>query len=245
MAQKNPDPVAHNEKVAGNVHQPLEQIKLREVNGIRRAIGRALAPLIPAVAVGIFSGAVVGNAVENEYHELTGYSHNPPSQVEPAPTPEEENEEETPKQEGRKSESLQKARDTLTDAKKTAQKAIKDAAEHTQVMQKYREVRRELDRWKEIGDKTAYWLPFLMVFLAATLLANKLIRSWERLFEPVDPVVAANLRTLESTANALVARANTLSALGIDTSGEVARLAEHAQRLVPGLDDAMRQIERE
>ncbi len=234
---KRVDPVAHNAEAAEDISQPLEQIKLQEANGVRRAIRRALAPLIPAAAIGGLLGAVAGNRMEAQYHEWMDIGHAPSGEIiDVEPAEEEETESSEDGRLSRRSGLLSRAKKTLGEAKKAAKETAENLAKDTET---YKKIDAELKRWKELGDKTAFWLPFLMVFLAATILANKIIRDLEALGQSVDPAVAANFRALESTANALVARANALSQAMVDTSGDVRELAEHAQRLVPGLDEAM------
>lgn len=219
-----------SEKIHGSseskLPHPMEKVELEKVNGLRRRLKELLRHVAVIGGIGLASGGVAGEVGQSKYRDWMDYH---PDQVEnvkadplkEAPKPPEEKEAEG---------YLEKAKKTLASAKKIVGEKISDLTESSQTVQQYRQTRKELAEIKkkflEVGDKTAFWLPFILTFLASALLANKILQVKKSLSERVDPVVERNMSTIESKLNELVDRVNAMkntSAPSVEAQEKLAR----------------------
>lgn len=205
---------------------PIEKVELEKVNGLRRRLKELLRRAAVIGGIGLASGGVAGEMGQSKYRDWMDYD---PDRVEVAKA---DQPKEMPKNQEAKVEEgyLEKAKKTLASAKKIVGEKISDLTESSETVQQYRQTRKELAEIKkkflEVGDKTAFWLPFILTFLASTLLANKILQVKKSLSERVDPVVERNMAAIESKLNELVDRVNamqTAPASSIEAQEKLAR----------------------
>ncbi len=192
--------------------EPIEPLRLRAVNSIREKVKSTLTRLSLLTVLGGVVGGVVGDQAQDFYRDKTGYN---PSAITALENP--ESTEEIPSGRPKKdSEEVvswrERAQRALENAKKWTGKKAESLAEKSELFQEAKaaqmELRQAYNNLLEFGDKTAFWLPFLMTFLATTMLTNKLIKVKKDLFEDTDPIVAKNLEAIERKINELIDRAN-------------------------------------
>lgn len=189
---------------------PIEKVELEKVNGLRRRLKELLRHVAVIGGIGLASGGVAGEVGQSKYRNWMDYD---PDRVEVAKADQPEGALKPQEAKGEEG-YLKKAKKTLASAKKIVGEKISDLTEGSETIQQYRQARQELAEVKkkflEMGDKTAFWLPFILTFLASTLLANKILQVKKSLFEPVDPVVERNMAVIESKLNELVDRMNAM-----------------------------------
>ncbi|MBI5422028.1 hypothetical protein HZA44_02755 [Candidatus Peregrinibacteria bacterium] len=211
--------------------QPIERVELEKVNGLRRRLKELLKQAAVIGGISLASGGAVGTVSQSKYRDWMGYHPDQTEMAKPdAPK-------EAPKvQEEKEAEGyLEKAKKSLAAAKKIVGEKISDLTESSETVQQYRQTRKELAEIKkkflEVGDKTAFWLPFILTFLASTLLANKIVQVKKLLSERVDPVVERNMTVIESKLNELVDRVNAMQSKPSASIETQARLASELNRL--------------
>jgi hypothetical protein len=201
---KESKPSSAERRTAPKQPEQIELLKLKAVNGYRRRIRGILQKWGVVLGLGTLAGAGVGSYAQEKYRKMTGYDPNPkPTQVAPA---EEDLEEED--SEGL----LDEAKKTLQKAKEWSKKKIDSAFERTKLAKSYRETKKQVsNKYRGLlkaGDEAAYWMSFLLTFLAATLLASKIIETKKALSQSVDPGVERNLQEIQAKINEVIARIN-------------------------------------
>ncbi|MBN2096611.1 hypothetical protein JW752_04435 [Candidatus Peregrinibacteria bacterium] len=216
-------------------NEPIEKVKIERVNGFRRRVKSVLKRLGVVGGAGIVAGGLSGQAVQEWYRDLVDY--HPDEAVHEQVLTLEEMEAmqgEVPEEVRKPQNWKERAKRTYGKAKEWSKKKIDSALEKSKLVNKYRETQKELkeayQNLLEAGDKAAFWFPFLLMFLAASLLTNKIIKVKKDWLEPVDPMVEANMEKLEEKLNELVDRFNEQNPPSLDEIKEL--IEEHAQAQV-------------
>jgi hypothetical protein len=215
------------EKVQSDNPAPIEKLKLEKVNGFRRRMKELFRKIILIGGIGLASGGVAGKMGQDKFRGWMDYD---PARVEEVKA-------ETPKAPVEKEPQgyYEKAKRTLAAAKRIVGEKISDVTEHSETVQQYRQMRKELAEIKkkflEAGDKTAFWLPFLLTFLATVMVANKILQVKKSLSESVDPAVERNMARIESKLNELVDRVNGMQEEPVLSPAEQAKLLRELDEL--------------
>lgn len=208
--------------------EPIEKVKLERVNGLRRRLRELLRHAALITGVGLASGGVAGGVGQSKYRDWMDYHPDEAKvgQSKEAPKPQEEKEAEG---------YLEKAKKSFASAKKIVGEGIGNLTEGSETVQQYRQTRKELSEIKkkflEAGDKTAFWLPFVLTFLAAAMLANKILQVKKSLSERIDPVVERNWAAIETKLNQIVERVNAMQTAPAPSAETQAELARELNRL--------------
>ncbi len=206
--------------------EKIEPLKLGAINGFRVRLKRLLKKWGGIAALSTVVGGYAGHSVQENYRETTGYNPNKP--VPAAVTPKDK-EPITPKPEkGDKPKRLRdRARSWLKKAKEYAGKKFDNAKERSKLVKKYKETKQGLkktyDGMLEFGDKSAFWGPFLIMFLATLILTNKMVEIKKGLTQNVDPAVETSLKSIASKVNELITAHN---AGGAVSEGEIMNLMD-------------------
>lgn len=189
---------------------PIPPLKLVSMNGPAAAMERighymrntAIAAAT-ASAIGAAGGAVAGDAVQDVFRDKFNYHPDALNNFEPEG------------QGGREGREGEISGGILGQAKKRTRELLRgaqEAVEETAIMQKYREAVRELQEIKKImletGDMVAFWAPFILAFLALTILTYKIIRAYIRVSELTDPILAENMKRLADSMNMFISEVN-------------------------------------
>jgi len=206
--------------------EKVEPLKLEAINGFRARMKRILKKWGGIAVLSSVIGGYAGHKVQESYRGATGYNPNKP--VPTATTPAKEKPIPTAGGDPDKPKRWRdRAKRWLKKAKEYAHKKFNNAKERSKLVKKYQEAKNELKKayngLLEFGDKTAFWGPFLMMFLATVILSNKVIEVKKRLTQNVDPAVEASLKSIEVKLNELIAAHN---AGGTVSEEAVARLME-------------------
>jgi len=134
------------------------------------------------------------------------------------------------KEELAKSEALEKAKKMAGEA---AGKAT-EAAQNSNLMQKlygktlakYKAVVEDLKELRELGDKTAFWAPFLLMLLSTLIFRSILSMLRGSLTKQKDKNVEKDLATVEAKVNELVAVANGIPLKTVEGALSPTELAE-------------------
>lgn len=193
---------------AENTDRPQEigSLRIETINGVRATVKSALGRQIPVLLVAGAVGIGAGGIAQDKYRDFTGYD---PNKVQEEEINEDERQEEEDKEKpkGLAAKALQKLKD--------AKDWTADKISQTAIVKKYKESVQELkdmyQKMLEMGDKVAFWLPFLLTFLATVILANKAIGIKKSLTERADPVVERNMQAMEKKLNELIERVNVVS----------------------------------
>jgi hypothetical protein len=232
---KNPEkPKAKHAKESSGRIEPL---KLKEVNSVRHKVNHLLRRMAVVGGLGLATGAGAGAYSQHVYRDWIGYH---PEPVAEAVAEEQIVEAEDPGL-------LDQAEKALSDATQWAREKIGSKAKKNKLVQQYRDTKKELleikNKMLRLGDKTAFWVPFLLTFLATVVLAGKIIETKKYFSESVDPEVEANLGRIQSKINELVDRVNTMKEKELRSEGVQEGLSDEMARLVNDFGDLEKDVE--
>jgi len=225
----------HNmaEKETTPLEKPIQNIDLKAVNSLRKRIKRTLTGAAVALSVSGVTAHVAGKYVQGEYRESTGYS--PDEKVVEIEEARERDEKVTvaekkpPENESWIDKAKREANERLNKAKMWAKKEIDEGPERIEVIKEYKETVRQMKELKhkalETGDDIAYWLPFLLMFLASIKLAKLTMTANKKIKDFLDPERMKKLDEVERKTNEIIARVNLLS----ETVQENAQIPEETK----------------
>ena len=223
-----------------NEKEPIESVKIEKVNGWRRKIRNLLKRGVIVFGVGGAVSGLSGKAVQDTYRDWVNY-HPEQSTDEQVLTQEEIDSihSKIPKEIKEPKNWKEHAKKSYNEAKEWSKKKINSALEKSKLINKYRETQRELrETYKnllEAGDKAAFWFPFLLMLLAATLLTNKIIKVKKDWLEPVDEIVEANMKKLEEKLNELIGEFNEQNSPSLE---KIQNLMEEYSKNTSSLDES-------
>lgn len=208
------------------IDSPIDPLRLKEVNRIRDRIAAALGKAAIVVAVSAGAGAGTGSYVQDKYREITDYSPEETAETEESgpqqqPSAQEEKKE-PPKDEKWWDRKKREAKEKIGKLKKKVNEETGKKVETLPAIREYHETVRELRELKrkalETGDKIAFWLPFILTFLAAIKLARLLMAANQSIRKLIDPERSKKLDATEKKINEMIERLNALSAKQADAA---------------------------
>jgi len=221
-----------------NRPEEIEPLKIEAINGVRATVKSVLSRQIPIIIVAGAVGVGVGGIAQDKYRDFTGYD---PDKMQDEEIDEDEKQKEEDKPEGLMAKALQKLKD--------AKDWTADKISQTAIVKKYKESVQELkdmyQKMLEIGDKVAFWLPFLLTFLATIILANKAIKIKKSLTERADPVVERNMQAMEKKLNELIKRVNVVSKQNFVTAEQQVEVMFEMQQLMRTFEAQKPAVEKE
>ena len=206
-------------KIPENSDQPIDKLDLKTVNRLRKRIATALKGITITAGLSLTAGHVAGKYTQGEYRERTGYRPETPLQTEKKPTEKEEQKEPEkkviPENETWIEKAKREAEEKLEEAKRWARKEINEGPEKIEVIKEYQETVRQMRELKqkilETGDNIAYWLPFLIMFLATVKMARVAMTANKKIRDFIDPERMKKFDEIEQKTNEIIARVNFLS----------------------------------
>jgi len=207
--------------------QPLEKLRLERVNGLRRRLKEILKRVVIVTGLGVASGGIAGEVSQHYYRDWMNYH---PDQA--AGSKVESQAQSAESTEGVEAKGyLERAKKSLSEARQAVGEKIDSLTENSKMVQQYREIRKELLEIKEKGDKAAFWFPFILTLLAATLLANKILQVKKSLSERIDPVIEKDMGRIAAKLNEIVDTVNAMQAGKVQSPEVQAKLMQETDQL--------------
>ena len=192
---------------------PIEPLRLKEANRIRDRVANALGKAAVVAAFSAGASHMAGNYVESKYREATGYNPEETTQVAEPETKKQtltSERKEVPKDENWWKRQKREAKEKVDELKKRVNEETDKTVSSLPIIREYQETVRELKEFKrkalETGDKIAYWLPFILTFLAAIKLAKMLVAANKGIRNLIDPERSKKLDATEKKINEMIER---------------------------------------
>ena len=218
MNENPAQPSQSNEK-------PIEPLKLKAVNGFRARLNAVLKRVGLSVGAGIIAGSLAGSAVQNVYRDITGYDPDNTEEGETEPIAPEDEKAPQEKGGGIIPASIRKKLEEVKEF-------VSTKVSKTEILDKYNEVIKIYQNIPEAIDSAAFWGTFALAFLAATLLAGKLMDIKKDLTEAVDPAVVASLKEIQNKMNEIVEKMNAQGTVSEDMKRDMIQM----QKRFEGMD---------